>query len=98
MRALAARLLKKISATKKNRNKNSTRWPKNLSLKITLTVDIAMSVVGVVTFFSLATMILTLNFETMITKIMSVVLGITLVWRTVPYSKLQNIETTENVF
>ncbi len=62
-----------------------------------MTVDIAMSVVGVVTFFSLVTMILTLNFKTMMTKIMSVVVGITLVGRTVPYSKLQGIETTENL-
>jgi uncharacterized membrane protein YuzA (DUF378 family) len=53
-----------------------------------------MSVVGVVTFSSLVTMMLTENAKAMVTKIMSVVVGVALVGRTEPYSKLQDIETT----
>jgi hypothetical protein len=59
-----------------------------------LIVDFAMSVVGVVTFSSLVTMMLTENAKAMMTKIMSVVVGVALVGRTEPYSKLQDIETT----
>jgi uncharacterized membrane protein YuzA (DUF378 family) len=61
-----------------------------------LIVDFAMSVVGVVTFSSLVTMMLTENAKAMVTKIMSVVVGVALVGRTEPYSKLQDIETTRD--
>jgi hypothetical protein len=61
---------------------------KSLSLKVTLTVEFAMSLVGVVTFFSLVTMMLIQNFTTMIDKIKSVVVGVALVGRMVPNSKL----------
>lgn len=74
------------------KDKSPTRT-KNLSLKVTLTVDFAMSIVGVMTFSSLVTMTLIQNFNTMMTKIMSVVVGVALVGRTVPSSKLQDIET-----
>lgn len=57
---------------------------KNLSLKVTLTVDFAVSVVGAMTFSSLVTMTLIQNFKTMMTKIMSVVVGVALVGRTNP--------------
>ena len=65
-----------------------TTGQKSLSLKVTLTVEFAMSVVGVATFFSLATMILIQNFTTMIDKIKSVAVGVALVGRMVPNSIL----------
>lgn len=65
---------------------------KGLSLKVTLTIDFTMSVVGVATFSSLATMMaVTQNIKTMMTKIISVVVGVALVGRTVPNSVLQDI-------
>jgi hypothetical protein len=60
-----------------------------------LTVDLAMSAFGVVTFSSLVTVFLTQNFKTMMKKIMSVVVGVALVGRMEPCSKLQDIETTK---
>jgi hypothetical protein len=65
-----------------------TRGQKSLSLKVTLTVEFAMSLVGVVTFSSLATMMLTQNFTAMKDKIKSVVVGVALVGRMAPNSKL----------
>jgi len=62
---------------------------KNLSLRVTLTIEFAMSLVGVVTFSSLVTMMLIQNFTTMVDKIKSVVVGVALAGRTV--SKLQAI-------
>lgn len=62
---------------------------KSLSLKVTLTVEFAMSLVGVVTFSSLVTMMLTQNFTAMIDQIKSVVVGVALAGRTV--SKLHTI-------
>lgn len=61
---------------------------KSLSLKVTLTIEFAMSLVGVVTFFSLVTMMLIQNFTTMVDKIKSVVVGVALVGRMVPNSIL----------
>ena len=55
---------------------------------MTLTVEFAMSLVGVATFSSLATMMLTQNFTAMIDKIKSVVVGVALVGRMAPNSKL----------
>lgn len=55
---------------------------------MTLTVEFAMSVVGMVTFFSLETMIIIQNFTTMIDKIKSVAVGVALVGRMVPNSIL----------
>ena len=86
-------MIKSITSNKKKKITSRQRT-KNLSLKITLIVDLAMSVVGVVTFSSLVTMLLTENAKTMVTKIMSVVVGVALVGRKEPYSKLQDIETT----
>lgn len=62
---------------------------KSLSLRVTLTIEFAMSLVGVVTFSSLVTMMLIQNFTTMVDKIKSVVVGVALAGRTV--SKLQTI-------
>ncbi len=62
---------------------------KNLSLKVTLAVEFTMSLVGVMTFFSLATMVLIQNFTTMIDKIKSVVVGVALAGRMA--TKLQTI-------
>jgi len=62
---------------------------KSLTLKVTLTVEFAMSLVGVATFSSLVTMMLIQNFTTMIYKIKSVVAGVALAGRTV--SKLHTI-------
>jgi hypothetical protein len=56
---------------------------KILSLKVTLTIEFAMSLVGVVMFSLLATMMLIQNFTTMIDKIKTVVVGVTLAGRTV---------------
>jgi hypothetical protein len=61
---------------------------KSLSLKVTLTAEFALSLVGVIQFSSLVTMILVLNFSTMIDKFKSVVAGVALMGRMVPDSKL----------
>lgn len=61
---------------------------KSLSLKMTLTIEFAMSLVGVVTFSLLVTMMLIQNFMTMVDKIKSVVVGVALVGRMVPNSIL----------
>jgi len=62
---------------------------KSLSLRVTLTIEFAMPLVGVVTFSSLVTMMLIQNFTTMINGIISVVVGVALAGRTV--SKLHTI-------
>lgn len=62
---------------------------KSLSLKVTLTIEFAMSLVGVVTFSLLVTMMLMQNFTAMIDKIKNVVVGVALAGRTV--SKLHTI-------
>jgi hypothetical protein len=55
---------------------------------VTLTIEFAMSLVGVVTFSSLITMMLIQNFTTMVDKIKSVVDGVALVGRMAPNSIL----------
>ncbi len=65
-----------------------TTGRKSLSLKVTLTVEFAMSVVGVATFSLLVTMMLIQNFTTMIDKIKNVAVGVALVGRMVPNSIL----------
>ena len=62
---------------------------RSLSVKVVLTIEFAMSLVGVVAFSSLITMMLILNFAAMIEKIKSVVVGVALAGRTV--SKLHTI-------
>jgi hypothetical protein len=62
---------------------------KSLSLRVTLSIEFAMSIVGVVTFSSLVTMMLIQNFTTMFEKIKSVVVGVALAGRM--ESKLQTI-------
>lgn len=69
----------------------------SLGLKITLTFDFTMSVVGVLTFSSLISMVMTKTFTTMMVKLISVVVGGALVGRTVPYSVLQDIGSKEEV-
>ena len=59
---------------------------KSLSLKVTFAVEFAMSLVGVVTFSSLVTMMLIQTFTTMIKQ--SVAVGVALVGRMVPNSIL----------
>lgn len=70
-----------------------TMGRKSMSLKVTLTVEFAMSVVGVATFSSLVTMMLIQNFTTMIDKIKRLAVGVALVGRMVPNSILLDIET-----
>ena len=65
-----------------------TTGRKSLSLKVTLTVEFAMSVVGVATFSFLVTMMLIQNFTTMIDKIKNIAVGVALVGRMVPNSIL----------
>ena len=55
----------------------SVKKQKKLSLKVTLTVQFAMSLVGVLTFFLWKIQ----NFTTMVTKMTSVVVGIALAGR-----------------
>lgn len=55
----------------------SDKKQKKLSLKVTLTVEFAMSLVGVLTFFLWKIQ----NFMTMVTKVTSVVVGIALTGR-----------------
>ena len=62
---------------------------KSLSLRVALTIEFAMSLVGVMAFSSLVTMMLIQNFTTMTEKIKSVVVGVALAGRTV--SKLHTI-------
>ena len=64
----------------------------SLSLKVTLTIEFAMSLVGVMAFSSLVTMMLNKNFTAMLEKIKSVVVGVALAGRMVPNSKLYGIE------
>jgi len=53
-----------------------------------LTIEFAMSLVGVIMFSSLVTTMLVQNFTTMIDKIKSIVVGVAFVRRMVPNSKL----------
>jgi hypothetical protein len=84
MKELAARLRQQSFIE----NIVQTIGQKSLSLKVTLTVEFAMSLVGMVTFSSLVTMMLIQNFTTMIDKIKSVADGVALVGRMVPNSIL----------
>lgn len=68
---------------------------KSLSLKVTLTIDLTMSLVGALTFSSLVTMISTQNFTAMMTSIIQVVMGVALVGRMVPSSMLLDIALIE---
>ena len=70
---------------------------KNLSLKVTLTIDLTMSLVGALTFSSLTTMILIQNCTTMMTSFIHVVMGVALVGRMVPSSILLDIAIIELV-
>jgi hypothetical protein len=70
---------------------------KNLSLKVTLTIDLTMSLVGALTFSSLTTMNLIQNCTTMMTSFIQVVMGVALVGRMVPSSKLLDIALIELV-
>lgn len=63
---------------------------------MTLTVEFAMSLVGVVTFSSLITMMLIQNFTTMIDKIKSVVVGVALVGRMVPTPNYKTLKPAIN--
>ena len=59
----------------------SEKKQKKLSFKVTLTVEFSMSLVGVLTFFSLETMVTIRNFQSMITKVKCIVSGIALAGR-----------------
>ena len=67
---------------------------KSLSLKVNLTVEFAVSIVGVVTFSSLVTMILIQNTTTMIEKLKSIVVGVALVGRMVPTPNYKILKPT----
>jgi len=69
---------------------------KALSVKVTLTVDLVMSVVGAMSFSSLVIMMIISNAKAMMIKIMSVVVGVALMGRMATYSKLQDIETSKS--
>jgi len=68
---------------------------KSLSLKVTLTIDLTMSLVGALAFSSLVTMILIQNFTAMMTRFIQVVMGVALVGRMVPSSILLDIALIE---
>lgn len=63
---------------------------KNLNLKVTLTIELTMSIVGVLAFSSLlkTMMVVTQNITTMMIQIISVVCGVALAGRMVPNSVL----------
>lgn len=61
---------------------------KNLSLKVTLVIEFTMSLAGVMAFSSLVIVSAIQNFTAMIEKIESIVVGVALMGRTVPHSKL----------
>lgn len=69
----------------------------NLSLKVTLTIDLTMSLVGALTFSSLVTMMLIQNCTAMVTSFIQVVMGVALVGRMVPSSILLDIVLIELV-
>jgi len=71
--------------------------PKNLSLKVTLTIDLTMSIVGALTFSSLVIMNLIQNCTAMMTSFFQVVMGVALVGRMVPSSMLLDIAIIEFV-
>ena len=60
-----------------------TKGQNSLSLKITLTIDLTMSLVGALTFSSLFSMMLIQNFTTMVSSLAQVVMGVALVGRMV---------------
>jgi hypothetical protein len=62
---------------------------KSLNLKVALTIEFTMSLVGAMTFASLVTMMLIQNFTAMVEKIKSVVVGVALAGRT--ETRLQTI-------
>ena len=64
---------------------------KNLSLKVTLTIDLTMSIVGALTFSSLVIMNLIQKSTAMMTSFFQVVMGVALVGRMVPSSMLLDI-------
>ena len=71
---------------------------KVLSLKVTLTIDLTISLVGVLVFFSLMKMNLFIqNFTTMVIIFIEVVMGVALKGRMVPNSMLLDIATIEKV-
>lgn len=71
---------------------------KILNLKIVLTIDMTMSVVGVLTFSSLISMFVEqLKILTMMKKIICVVVGVALVGRMVSNSALQDVAIVVNV-
>lgn len=70
---------------------------KNLSLKVTLTIDLTMSIVGALTFSSLVIMNLIQNCTAMMTSFFQVVMGVALVGRMVPSSMLLDIAIIEFV-
>jgi len=70
---------------------------KNLSLKVTLTIDLTMSLIGALTFSSLVTMKLIKNCKAMMTSFIQVVMGVTLLGRMVPSSMLLDIALIEIV-
>jgi uncharacterized membrane protein len=61
---------------------------KNLSMKVTMIIDLTTTLVGALTFSTLATIMITKNFTTMMTLFIQVIMGVTLVGRMVPSSKL----------
>lgn len=62
---------------------------KSLSLRVPLTIEFELSLVGMVTFSSLVTMMLIQNFTNMIDKIKSIVVGVVLAGKTL--SKLHTL-------
>ena len=70
---------------------------KNLGLKVTLTIDLTMSIVGALTFSSLVIMNLIQNSTAMMTSFFQVVTGVALVGRMVPSSMLLDIALIEFV-
>lgn len=70
---------------------------KNLSLKVTLTIDLTMSIVGALTFSSLVIMNLIQKSTAMMTSFFQVVMGVALVGRMVPSSMLLDIALIEFV-
>ncbi|RAV99648.1 hypothetical protein DQQ10_18805 [Pseudochryseolinea flava] len=60
----------------------------NLSLKVTLVIDFTMSLAGSMVFSSLVIVSMIQDFNAMKEKFESIVVGVALMGRTVPYSKL----------
>jgi hypothetical protein len=64
---------------------------KTLNLKFALTIELTMSIVGALAFFSVFSIIMIQNLATMMNKIITVVMGAALVGRMVPGSMLLDI-------